>query len=58
MSVTIMCGLLIITFQFDESNLHWIWNGQTQLPIILGILAFIFGVFWFLEQKKLNTKKK
>lgn len=58
MSSTLMCILLIGTFRFDESSINWIWTGQIQIPIILGITSVILGVFWFIENRKLNHKLK
>ena len=56
MSATLMAGFLIITFRFDESNFYWMWEGRVQVPIIIGISAIVSGIFWVIEQKKLNSK--
>jgi len=56
MSSTLMCILLIGTFRFDESSINWIWTGQIQIPIILGITSIILGVFWFIENRKLKLR--
>lgn len=56
MSSTLMCILLIETFRFDESSINWIWTGQIQIPIILGIASIILGVFWFIENRKLKLR--
>jgi len=53
MSATLMCVFIIFTFQFDASHIHWMWEGEIQVPVILGISAFVFALFWFAEQKKI-----
>jgi len=58
MSTTLMCLFLIGTFRFDESSFNWIWAGQTQVPIILGISSIILGIFWIIENRKLKEKIK
>ncbi len=57
MSFTLMCMFLIGTFRFDESSFNWIWTGQIQVPIILGITSVILGIFWFIENRKLKARK-
>ncbi len=52
MSATLMCGFLSIFFQFDKNSIKWVWTGQEIVPVILGIATLIFGVLWFLENKK------
>ena len=49
-----MCSFLIGTFRFDESSFNWIWTGQIQVPIILGISSIILGIFWIIENRKLK----
>jgi hypothetical protein len=56
MSTTLMCLFLIGTFRFDESSFNWIWTGQIQVPIILGISSIILGIFWIIENRKLKDK--
>ena len=56
MSATLMCMFLIGAFNFDESNFNWIWKGQIEIPIILGISSIIFGIFWIVEHRKLKAK--
>ncbi len=56
MSTTLMCLFLIGTFRFDESSFNWMWTGQIQVPIILGIASIILGVFWIIENRKLKDK--
>lgn len=56
MSSTLMCMFLIGTFRFDENSFNWIWTGQIQVPIILGISSIILGIFWILENRKLKHK--
>jgi len=56
MSTTLMCLFLIGTFKFDESSFNWIWTGQIQVPIILGISSIILGIFWIIENRKLKDK--
>ena len=56
MSTTLMCLFLIGTFRFDESSFNWIWTGQIQVPIILGISSIILGIFWVIENRKLKDK--
>lgn len=56
MSSTLMCMFLIVTFRFDENSFNWIWTGQIQVPIILGISSIILGIFWILENRKLKHK--
>lgn len=51
MSATIMCGLLVIAFHFDKDSVHWFWTGNEMVPIILGISAIVFGIFWFFESR-------
>ncbi len=58
MSTTLMCLFLIGTFKFDENSFNWMWTGQIQVPIILGITSIILGVFWILENRKLKEKFK
>ncbi|RLD49511.1 MAG: hypothetical protein DRI94_11115 [Bacteroidetes bacterium] len=52
MSATLMFGLLTATFQFKGNTIHWLWEGNIQTAVILGITAIIFGFFWFLENRK------
>jgi len=54
MSSTLMCLFLIGTFKFDESSFNWMWTGQIQVPIILGISSIILGIFWIIENRKLK----
>lgn len=54
MSSTLMSMFLIGTFNIDENGINWIWTGQIQVPIILGISSIILGVFWILENRKLK----
>lgn len=54
MSSTLMCMFLIGTFRFDENSFNWIWTGQIQVPIILGISSIILGIFWIVENRKLK----
>ena len=56
MSTTLMCLFLIGTFRFDESSFNWMWTEQIQVPIILGIVSIILGVFWIIENRKLKDK--
>jgi len=56
MSSTLMCLFLIGTFKFDESGFNWMWTGQIQVPIILGISSIILGIFWIIENRKLKDK--
>lgn len=56
MSSTLMCMFLIGTFRFDESSFNWMWTGQIKVPIILGISSIILGIFWIIENRKLNDK--
>ncbi len=58
MSTTLMCLFLIGTFKFDENSFNWMWTGQIQVPIILGITSIILGLFWILENRKLKEKLK
>jgi len=51
-----MCVFLIGTFKFDEGSYNWIWEGQIQVPIVLGISSIIFGVLWIVESRKLTDK--
>jgi len=57
MSTTLMCIFLIGTFKFDENSVNWIWSGQVQIPIILGILSIVLGRFWIIEEKKIKRRK-
>ena len=56
MSTTLMCMFLIVTFKFDESSFNWMWAEQIQVPILLGILSIVLGVFWIIENRKLKDK--
>jgi len=56
MSTTLMCVFLIGTFRFDESSCNWMWAGQIQVPIVLGILSIVLGIFWNIENRKLKDK--
>ena len=56
MSTTLMCVFLIGTFRFDESSYNWMWAGQIQAPIILGLLSIVLGIFWIIENRKLKDK--
>jgi len=51
-----MCMFLIVTFKFDESSFNWMWAEQIQVPILLGILSIVLGVFWIIENRKLKDK--
>ena len=55
MSITLMCLFLIGAFKFDESSLSWMWTGQIQIPIILGMTSIILGIFWIIENRKLQN---
>jgi len=55
MSVTIMCLFLTVTFKFDGSNIYWFWENQIQVPVILGLISIISGIFWILENRKLRN---
>ncbi len=57
MSSTLMCVFIIMTFKFDENNFNWMWTGQIHIPIILGLLSIILGVFWIVEHRKLRIKQ-
>jgi len=56
MSTTLMCLFLIGTFRFDDSGFYWLWTGEIQVPIILGISSIILGVFGAIENRKLKDK--
>ncbi len=56
MSTTLMCLFFIGTFKFDESSFYWMWTGQIQVPIILGISSIILGIFWIIESRKFKDK--
>jgi len=57
MSSTLMCLFLLGTFKFDESSFNWMWTGQIQVPIILGISSIILGIFWIIENRKLKENE-
>jgi len=57
MSTTLMCAFFIGAFNFDESSFKWMWAGQIQVPIILGISSIILGVFWIIENRKLKANE-
>jgi len=56
MNATLLCSFFIIAFHFDKDGIRWFWTGQEMVPLILGISALIFGIFWFLESR-IKTKK-
>jgi len=41
---------------FDENNIYWILEEKIQVPIILVAMTIIFGIFWFLEKKKIKDR--
>ena len=57
MSSTLMCLFLLGTFKFDESSFYWMWTGQIQVPVILGISSIILGIFWIIENRKLKENE-
>ena len=57
MSVTLMSAFLIVTFKFDVNTIQWMWEGEIQVPVILGIMTLVFLWFWISEQGKLKFRK-
>ena len=55
MSSTLMSAFLIVTFKFDANTIQWMWEGEIQVPIILGVMAIVFAGLWIAEQRKLKT---
>ena len=53
MSFTLMFSFLAISFKFDENNIYWFWQDKKLVAVILIIMAIIFVIFWFKEQKKI-----
>ncbi len=51
---TIMFSLLTISFKFDENNIYWFWQDKIPIAIFLIIMAIIFAILWFKEQKKIK----
>jgi len=45
---------LIVSFQFDDTGIYWMWENHVALAIILGIMSLLFGAFWFKEQRNLK----
>ncbi len=56
LSIALMCGFFTLAFRFDEKNIYWIWEEKIQVPIILVAMTIIFGIFWFLEKKKIKDR--
>jgi len=57
MSATLMSAFLIVTFKFDANTIQWMWEGEIQVPVILGIMTLVFLRFWISEQGKLKFRK-
>ncbi|GAB1445563.1 hypothetical protein MASR2M41_12710 [Flammeovirgaceae bacterium] len=56
MSATLMCGLLIFAFTFDNGGTKWLWSEAKPVAITLGIATVILGVFWFKSARKLRAE--
>ena len=54
MSLTLMSALVAIAFSFDGAGAHWLWSDNMPVAMILGILAIIFGSFWFGTYRKIK----
>ncbi|MBX2941423.1 MAG: hypothetical protein KF860_03680 [Cyclobacteriaceae bacterium] len=46
MSATLMCGLLIFAFAFDNEGTKWLWSETKPVAIVLGMAAVILGILY------------
>ena len=58
MSATIMCGLFVIAFTFNNGHIIWVWTDQKLVAIVLGIAALIFGIQWRRHQRNVNQENQ
>lgn len=58
MSATLMCGLLIFAFAFDNEGTKWLWSETKPVAIVLGMAAVILGIFWFKSAWKLEVESQ
>ena len=58
MSATIMCGLFVIAFNFNNGHIIWVWTDQKLVAIVLGIAALIFGIQWRRHQRNVNQENQ
>jgi hypothetical protein len=47
---------LIITFQFDDFKLTWLWVNNKPVAITMGITTVITGLLWIKYQRKLKVQ--
>jgi len=45
--------LLSLSFQFNESEITWMWENKVQVPIILGSISIVL-ILMHLIQKRRN----
>jgi len=45
--------LLSLSFQFNESEITWMWENKVQVPIILGSISIVL-IMTHLIQKRRN----
>lgn len=58
MGAALMAVFFIFAFRFGKDRVQWFWTEQEGVPIILGIYAIIFGVWGFIENRKIKEKKR
>ncbi len=58
MSLTIMCGLLVVAFTFKNDQVNWLWAGHKPIAIILGFTVIVLGTQWIKYQRLLNNTRQ
>lgn len=58
MSTTIMCGLFLIGFTFENNKIAWLWIDNEPIALALLITAIVLGSQWIKQQRQLNRAKQ
>jgi hypothetical protein len=58
MSTTIMCGLFVFAFTFNNNQITWLWADNKPIAVVLGVIALVLGTQWVKHQRLLNSANK
>jgi hypothetical protein len=58
MSTTIMCGLFVIAFTFNNNQITWLWNDNKSIAFILIIITIVLATQWIKYQRLLKSAKR
>lgn len=51
MSTTIMCGLFVVAFTFNNDKFTLLWTDNKPIAIILDIVTIVSGTQWLKHQR-------